>query len=656
MKRFSSVPGVALILLCGLALCSQFAFAGGEPKWLEIHTAHFSVITDADQKHGREVALRLEQMRNVFGEILLRDKLKMPVPVTVVALKSDSQYGQVAPTKQSKAAGFFVPGSDRIYIVLNLFETEPWRAVAHPLAHYLLNYNYPPAQGWFDEGLAEYFGSLRVDDKQVEIGADPELSPEWYEDIFEEKRRIPNVPQSLTQLLSSPVWLSMVDLFSMKHDTSGQREGTHHTLYYAQSWMTIHYLVNKEKMTETGTYFDLVLNQKVPVDKAMVKAFDLSPAQMEEAVRAYFKSLPSLDIAQDRSKSLDDQPVVPQPYHRPVAFGPDEVGMAVSEVKDAEARAVLGDIMTRIPEHRDQALKDLQRLTEDPKDNEPAQRALAWDNIVQKKFDAAGENLERAGELNSQDPWIWYYRAALKYRQAQSTHHAMQGLANMMQDLRAALDWYPELAEAYNMLGVARVEGGGNNSALEAQRQAIALSPRNLEYQFNLGQIYVAGKKWDQARDVFMRLKSGPDSQAALAAKKQLEDLASLQKYGIRPQRAGETTAPAGAASTPAAVYSSSDDDDSEEKPAPPPAKPAAPVAVQFLKGKLVNSDCSKPPDAILTILVGMKTYKLHTPDFKTLLVVGDDQFSCDWRNRIVAVNYKPAGKNEGEVVSLEVQ
>lgn len=656
MKRFSSVPGVALILLCGLALCSQFAFAGGEPKWLEIHTAHFSVITDADQKHGREVALRLEQMRNVFGEILLRDKLKMPVPVTVVALKSDSQYGQVAPTKQSKAAGFFVPGSDRIYIVLNLFETEPWRAVAHPLAHYLLNYNYPPAQGWFDEGLAEYFGSLRVDDKQVEIGADPELSPEWYEDIFEEKRRIPNVPQSLTQLLSSPVWLSMVDLFSMKHDTSGQREGTHHTLYYAQSWMTIHYLVNKEKMTETGTYFDLVLNQKVPVDKAMVKAFDLSPAQMEEAVRAYFKSLPSLDIAQDRSKSLDDQPVVTQPYHRPVAFGPDEVGMAVSEVKDAEARAVLGDIMTRIPEHRDQALKDLQRLTEDPKDNEPAQRALAWDNIVQKKFDAAGENLERAGELNSQDPWIWYYRAALKYRQAQSTHHAMQGLANMMQDLRAALDWYPELAEAYNMLGVARVEGGGNNSALEAQRQAIALSPRNLEYQFNLGQIYVAGKKWDQARDVFMRLKSGPDSQAALAAKKQLEDLASLQKYGIRPQRAGETTAPAGAASTPAAVYSSSDDDDSEEKPAPPPAKPAAPVAVQFLKGKLVNSDCSKPPDAILTILVGMKTYKLHTPDFKTLLVVGDDQFSCDWRNRIVAVNYKPAGKNEGEVVSLEVQ
>jgi len=89
------------------------------------------------------------------------------------------------------------------------------------------------------------------------------------------------------------------------------------------------------------------------------------------------------------------------------------------------------------------------------------------------------------------------------------------------------------------MLGMARVEGGGINSALEAQRQAIALAPRNVEYQFNLGQIYVAGKKWDLAREVFTRLKAGPDRAAAAAAKQQLDDLETLQKYGLRPQRAG---------------------------------------------------------------------------------------------------------------------
>jgi tetratricopeptide (TPR) repeat protein len=228
----------------------------------------------------------------------------------------------------------------------------------------------------------------------------------------------------------------------------------------------------------------------------------------------------------------------------------------------------------------------------------------------------------------------------------------MQGLANMMQDLRAVTDWYPELADAYNMLGMARVEGGGINSALEAQREAIALAPRNVEYQFNLGQIYVAGKKWDLAREVFTRLKAGPDRTAAAAAKQELEDLETLQKYGVRPQRAGENAAPAGAASTPAGAASAAEDEDAAPKPAP--VKPGTTGPVQFLKGKIVSSDCSTPPEAIVTILSGMTTYKMHASDYKSLLVIGEDQFSCDWKNRLVSVNYRAVGKHEGELVSIE--
>ena len=495
-------------------------FAKDEPKWIEVHTAHFSVITDAGDKRGREVALRMEQMRAVFAQLIMKDKLKMSVPITVIALKSDKQYGLVAPVKQNMAPGFYVPGWDRIYIVLNLFEIDPWQTVAHPLSHYFLNYNYPPTQGWFDEGLAEYFGSIHIG-KQVEIGADPELQPEWHEDVFDQLQRDPNVPQSLTQLMSSPVWLSMVDLFTMKHDGSGTREGTHNTIYYAQSWMVVHYLLNKNKISEAGTYFDLVQNQKMPVEKAMVQAFDMSPAQMEDAVKTYFKTLSGLGIALDQSKKPIADPVDnQQPDRLPLPFDADNIGMTVSPMKDEDARAMIDDAMARIPEQHDQALRDLLQLTADPKDNEAARRGLARDYLRQKKFDAAADELEKATELNPRDPWIWYYRAALKYQKAQATRQEMQGLANMMQDLRAVTDWYPELADAYNMLGMARVEGGGFNSALEAQRQAIALAPRNTEYQFNLGQIYVAGKKWELAREVFTRLKAGPDRAAAAAAKR----------------------------------------------------------------------------------------------------------------------------------------
>jgi tetratricopeptide (TPR) repeat protein len=636
-----------------------------EPKWIEVHTAHFSVITDAGEKRGREIALRMEQMRAVFGQLILKDKLKMPVPITVIALKNDNQYGTVAPAKQSTGAGFYVPGPDRIYVVLDLFQVDPWQVAAHPLAHYLLNYNYPPTQSWFDEGLAEYFGSIHIG-KQVEIGADPELLPEWHEDFFDQMQRDPSVPQSLTQLVSSPVWIALPDLFTMKHDGSGTREGTHNTLYYAQSWAVVHYLLNKNKMPEVGTYFDLVLNQKVPVDKAMVQAFDMTAAQMEDAVKNYLNSLSGLGIALDNSKKPIVDPVdIQQPYRMPLPFDVDEIGMTVNPVKDDDARAVIDDVMARIPEHRDQALHDLQQLTAGANDNEAAHRGLAWDDIRQKRFDAAADELEKAADLNARDPWIWYYRSVLKYRKAQATRQEMQGLANMMQDLRAVTDWYPEFADAYNMLGMARVEGGGINSALEAQREAIALAPRNAEYEFNLGQIYVAGKKWDLAREVFTRLKAGPDRVAAAAAKQQLDDLDTLQKYGVRPQRAGESETPAGAASTPSAAHSApvasasaaqNQDEDADAPPKPPVVKLGTTGPVQFLKGKIVSSDCSKPPEAMVTVLSGMTTYKMHASDFKSLLVIGEDQFSCEWKNRLVSVNYRAFGKNQGELVSIEVR
>ena len=85
-----------MVSFLGIALCS--AFASDEPKWNEVHTAHFNVLTDAGEKRGREVALRMEQMRALFGQLLLRDKLKMSLPITVIALKSDKYFGFIAPT------------------------------------------------------------------------------------------------------------------------------------------------------------------------------------------------------------------------------------------------------------------------------------------------------------------------------------------------------------------------------------------------------------------------------------------------------------------------------------------------------------------------------------------------------------------------------
>ena len=232
-----------------------------EPQWQEYRSAHFTVVTDAGDKKGREVVLRFEQMRAVFAELLARKKVVMPVPLTIYALKDDKRFFQMAPLHNGQpisVPGFFLPAEDHQFIVLNMFEEEPWRAVAHDFAHLMLNYNYPPTQGWFDEGFAEYFSSIKLDNKQVEMGSDPELASAYSEDLLGNQTEARTPPKSLTELLSSWVWLSLPDLFTMKHDASKYQEGTHRTLFYAQSWMTMHYLLNKDKLSETGTYFGLV--------------------------------------------------------------------------------------------------------------------------------------------------------------------------------------------------------------------------------------------------------------------------------------------------------------------------------------------------------------------------------------------------------------
>ena len=680
MPRTRPIPiSFLLAMLSALLLCISAPAAEPSP-WLEIHSAHYTVITDAGEKKGREVALRFEQMRAVFATLLAKERLNEPVPLTILAFKNDKTYYQSAPLRQGQpiaVPGFFLPGDDQNFIVLNLFEEESWRAVAHDFAHLLLNYNYPPVQGWFDEGLAEYFGSIRLDNKQFEIGGDPELNSAFTEDLLQNQHEVRNPPKSLTELLSGQVWLALPDLLTMKHDTSSYTEGTHHTLFYAQSWMTIHYLLHEKKLPETGTYFDLVENQHVPVEEAIQKAFSVTPAQFDQAVKDYFHSLQPLFLALDASKR-PDQLNAPPVYQFPEPVGPNDSAINLKPFPEADARAVIAEMRIRIPDRREAGLKELDalatapdpnpaktpRVREDKKDpdaplvtasgNEIAHRALAWDHIQRSEFDTAAEELGNAATLNPRDLWIRYYLCVLKYRMSQAKHTDIQGLPNMMQDLRAVLEWYPEFAEAYDLLAIARTEGGGPVAAMQAERAAIQLSPRNQQYVLHLAEIYIADKKWDASRAILDRLKTSGDVKVAAAARERLTQIGNEQKYGV--SAASTTTAKKlSTQSSPFDVL----EEDAAKRAAAQTAQSTSTAdkrPAKFLQGRLVGVDCSHSPAAILTVTSGGAVLKLRTPDYKSLLLIGADTFSCDWSDRSVSVNYKAGGLSDGDLVSVEVR
>ena len=625
---------------------------------MTVNSAHFLIITDAGEKRGTEAALRLEQMRAVFGTLLARNKLTSPVPVEVLALKSDKDYERLSPVGDNgptDAPGFFLAGEDKDIIVLDLFAIEPWRAIAHPLAHALTEANYPPTQPWFDEGLAEYFSSIRVDNKSVELGGDPEMLRKFREDALGRVREVRNAPKSFTELLSGPLWIPMNELFTMPMNTPGPDEGTHHTLFHAQSWITMHYLISKDMLSQAGQYFQLVQIEHVPVEQAIQRAFGMNAEQFEKTLKAYFQSLTPLFTEQAKADSPDESISGPQVFRSAAPFGPGEVAVVVNKITDDDGHAAMAEVLARQSEHGAQGLKELQTLAQDPADNERAHRALAYIYIQKKQFKKAEEELDGAAEENPKDMWVAYYRALVKFKAAQASSKPIEGaLANVQQNLRAVIDWYPDFAEAYHLLGLAELEGGGLNAALNSMRKAIALSPRREWYVMNLADIYISGKKWDNGQEILERLKTSSNKELAASAKKKLDDLPFLKKYGIWPEQAAD-------AQNPKTVESASDstgaaDEDSDDvrpklKERPPDTRP-----VRFIKGKIVSIDCSNTPTAVVTISSGKRTLKLRSGNYKSMVVVGADQFSCDWRDRPVSANYKANGTSGGDLVSLEVE
>jgi len=634
------------------------AFAADQPQWLRISSDHFVVLTDAGEKKGHEVVARFEQMRAMFGILLGQHKLRMSEPLEIIAFRSDKDFAQIAPMSNGQpitAPAFVLTSDDRIFVVLDLFEPDSWRAVEHQFAHYLLNYNYPPTQAWFDEGFAEYFSSISFTAKHAEIGSDPELNPLYQTDVLGDQNEVSGV-KSHTEILNAPVWLTLADLFGMKNRVANGKEGTHHTLFYAQSWMLVHYLINQNKLAETGNYFDLVENQKVPVEQAVQQAYGMTMAQMDKAVKDYFHSLKPLFDALYASKQPNPAATSAVVYELPLPVEVDDVGSSRKQIAVAEAQALVNEMELRIPERRAQALQQLQQLVGDPRtETAVAHRALAWVHVQKGETAEAIEELSTALETSPSDSWVRFGLAEASYHSGEQGAR-VQGLANTTHSLQVVIDEYPDFAEAYALLGWARLVGGGTNSAIEAMTTAIQLSPRNESYQLRLAQTYLATKKWDEATAVLERLKLSQNLQIASAAKKELKDMPFLKKFGVRPQ--GETTHRESITANTQKreeVGDEAGDEKSEAKPAPVEAVTDK-RPVHFLKGKVVSVDCSQPPAAVLLVLEGNKTLKLRAADYKSLVVLGSGGFSCEWKDLAASINYKRGGKMDGDLVSIEVR
>src|SRR5258706_14178425 len=96
-KRAGTPDSLVIPICLMAAILAVPRLHAADSGWLEGRSPNFSVITDAGEKRGHEVAFRFEQMEAGFAGVLLQQELTRPHPLPVVAVRGAQDYSAGAP-------------------------------------------------------------------------------------------------------------------------------------------------------------------------------------------------------------------------------------------------------------------------------------------------------------------------------------------------------------------------------------------------------------------------------------------------------------------------------------------------------------------------------------------------------------------------------
>jgi Flp pilus assembly protein TadD len=554
-------------------------------------------------------------MRAVFATLIAKAKVNLPVPLQILVFRNTKEMRQFAPLwrgKPTEVAGLFAGGDDQTFIMLDMSVENPWEVVFHEYAHQLMSGNISSGTDpWFEEGFAEYFSNIQVDNKQANVG---------------------RIPEQDYLILQHTGTIRISDLFRVQqHSSTYNESGDHRTAFYAESGFLVHYIYDNALMAKVADYFDLVKNKNVPVDTAIQQAFGMSPAQFDKELRSY------ISVGQSRYYAIPTPAII------------NRDNFTVTPLSASNAKAIEADVHLHSTDYQAKAAEEFQDVLKADPNNAAALRGMGYWCLLKSDYHAASEYFSKAAGVNSDDPRVLYYSALLVQREGGFKSDGDPRIKKIQQQLEKSVQLDPEFADSYNLLSYIYYVGHRNDLALKATAKAVELNPGNTEYRFNLVQVLVAMHAFSDANKVLEQLANSSDQAVAVRAQ---QTLATVQEAKKVADAGGKVE------------VSTTREIEVRDQNIPPPSEantgrnspvlPAMPA--KFLKGTLAAVDCSRAPAAMLDVVSSGTHWKIHVGNSERLVLIGADAFSCGWKNRKVAVNFHPSGDSAGEVISLELQ
>lgn len=211
------------------ALLSCAVRLDAAPKWSRLDTPNFIIIATGRESDLRELGKQFEGFREALTRLLSGAVTSTPVPTVVLVFPDDKTFEPFKPVYNGKpvdVGGLFMPRSAVNYILLGPNHgMERLRPIFHEYTHLMVSNVAPVLPVWLNEGIAEYYSTFEMDKAGRTVLFGKPISEHFQE-------------------LSQGRWMPLDALLAVAHDSPEYNEGSRRGVFYAESWMLVHMILN----------------------------------------------------------------------------------------------------------------------------------------------------------------------------------------------------------------------------------------------------------------------------------------------------------------------------------------------------------------------------------------------------------------------------
>lgn len=243
--------------------------------WMRLHSPHVTVFSQAPEKATREWVVEFEQIYAVLSSLFPEVGNGQP-PLTVMLFNDRAVFRHYMPIREGKVldvAGFFIRVSDRSYAALDVTDTraDARATIYHEAVHWFFSAQPKLRPVWLDEGMAEFFSTVRL--RQGEYTCGEPVG--WH----------------LTWLRSHPA-LAVEKLLLITRRTPGFNENARVAPFYATSWLFLHHVFCSPDGGGVAalTNYARLQNEELEPQEAFRQAFGYDYAGMDRQLAQYVRA------------------------------------------------------------------------------------------------------------------------------------------------------------------------------------------------------------------------------------------------------------------------------------------------------------------------------------------------------------------------------